>query len=145
MLKVNVVCVGKIKEAFYRSAVDEYLKRLSRFAKVEIKEIAEGRNIGEEASSILKACKGRVIALCIEGVKYSSERLAEYVKNLADRGEEFTFVIGSSYGLADDVKRTADLKLSFSDMTFPHQLMRVILLEQLYRAFIINGGGEYHK
>lgn len=145
MQKINIVCVGKIKEAFYRSAVEEYLKRLSRFAKVEIKEIPEGKNLEEEAVGILKASKGKICALCVEGVKYSSEKLAGFVKGLTDRGEESTFIIGSSCGLSDSVKEKADLKLSFSDMTFPHQLMRVILCEQLYRAFMINGGGEYHK
>ena len=145
MNKINIVCVGKIKEQFYRSAVEEYLKRLSRFAKVEIKEIAEGRNLDEEAEPILKASKGKIIALCIEGEKYSSEKLADYVKGLIDRGEEVTFIIGSSCGLSDKVKSKANLKLSFSDMTFPHQLMRVILCEQIYRAFMINSGAEYHK
>lgn len=145
MQKINVVCVGKIKEEFYRAAVAEYLKRLSRFAKVEIKELAEGRNIEEEAAPILKACKGFTFALCVEGKKYSSEQLAEEIKKLCDKGGEITFVIGSSCGLSDKVKRQADIKLSFSDMTFPHQLMRVILTEQIYRAFMINSGSEYHK
>lgn len=145
MQKINIVCVGKIKEKFYRDAVEEYLKRLSRFARVEVKELPEGRNPDGEAESILKAIKGKTVALCIEGEKYSSENLARLVKGFTDRGEESTFVIGSSCGLADEVKRSADLRLSFSDMTFPHQLMRVILCEQLYRAFMINGGGEYHK
>lgn len=145
MNKINIVCVGKIKEQFYRSAVEEYLKRLSRFAKVEIKEIAEGRNPDDEAEAILKASKGKIIALCIEGEKYSSEGLAGYVRGLIDRGEEATFVIGSSFGLAAEVKAKAHLKLSFSDMTFPHQLMRVILCEQIYRAFMIISGSEYHK
>ena len=145
MQKINIVCVGKIKEEFYRAAVNEYLKRLSRFAKVEIKEIAEGRNLDEEAVNILHATKGKIIALCIEGKKYSSEQLAAEVKGFCDRGEEFTFIIGSSYGLSQSVKTQSNLNLSFSDMTFPHQLMRIVLLEQLYRAFMINGGGEYHK
>ena len=145
MQKINIVCVGKIKEKFYRDAVEEYLKRLSRFARVEVKELPEGRNPDGEAESILKAIKGKTVALCIEGEKYSSESLARLVKGFTDRGEESTFVIGSSCGLADEVKRSADLRLSFSDMTFPHQLMRVILLEQIYRAFMINAGSEYHK
>jgi len=145
MQKINIVCVGKLKEEFYRAASSEYLKRLSRFAKVEVKEIAEGRNLGEEGENILRAAKGKIIALCIEGRKYSSEGLAAEIKSLCDRGDEFTFIIGSSCGLSDAVKSRAAIKLSFSDMTFPHQLMRVILLEQLYRAFMINGGGEYHK
>lgn len=145
MQKINIVCVGKIKEKFYREAVDEYLKRLSRFAKVEIREIAECRNLDEEAELILKAAKGRIVALCIEGKKLSSENMASYIKELTDSGSECTFIIGSSCGLSGSVKDKASLKLSFSDMTFPHQLMRVILLEQVYRAFMINGGGEYHK
>ncbi len=145
MIKIDVVCVGKIKEEFYRAAMDEYLKRLSRFAKVEVKEIAEGKNLEEEGANILRAAKGKIIALCIEGKKFSSEELAGYVKSLCDGGEMFTFIIGSSHGLSEAVKRAAHLKLSFSDMTFPHQLMRVILAEQLYRSFMINGGGEYHK
>ena len=145
MIKINIVCVGKIKEEFYRSAVAEYTKRLSRFAKVEIKEIAEGKNLEEEAESILRAMKGYSFALCIEGRKLSSQDLAKEVKNLCDKGEEITFVIGSSCGLANVVKERSDFKLSFSDMTFPHQLMRVILCEQIYRSFMINCGSEYHK
>lgn len=145
MQKINVVCVGKIKEEFYRSAVAEYCKRLSRFAKVEIVEIAEGKNLETEAAGILKAAKGFKFALCIEGEKFSSENLAIKIKKLCDKGDEISFIIGSSYGLADRVKQDADLKLSFSDMTFPHQLMRVVLMEQIYRAFMINSGSEYHK
>ncbi len=145
MQKVNIVCVGKIKEEFYRNALTEYLKRLSRFAKVEVKEIAEGRNLEEEAEGILRAVKGYCIALCVEGKKLSSEALAEKIKTLCDKGEEITFIIGSSCGLSDAVKERADFKLSFSDMTFPHQLMRVILAEQIYRSFMINSGSTYHK
>jgi 23S rRNA (pseudouridine1915-N3)-methyltransferase len=145
MQKINIVCVGKIKEKFFRDGVDEYLKRLSRFAKVEVKELPEGKNLEEEGENILRQSKGKIVALCVEGEKYSSEKLANCIKGFTDRGEESTFIIGSSYGLSNSVKSKADIKLSFSDMTFPHQLMRVILLEQLYRAFMINGGGEYHK
>ena len=145
MQKINIVCVGKIKEDFYRNAVSEYLKRLSRFAKVEVKEIAEGKDLEEEAQGILRAAKGYIIALCVEGKKASSEDLATRIKTLCDKGEEITFVIGSSCGLSDAVKSAADFKLSFSDMTFPHQLMRVILCEQIYRAFMINSGSTYHK
>ena len=145
MQKINIVCVGKIKEDFYRNAVTEYLKRLSRFAKVEVKEIAEGKDLEEEAQGILRAAKGYIIALCVEGEKLSSENLANRIKTLCDKGEEITFIIGSSCGLADTVKKEADFKLSFSDMTFPHQLMRVILLEQVYREFMINSGSTYHK
>ncbi|HIU61082.1 MAG TPA: 23S rRNA (pseudouridine(1915)-N(3))-methyltransferase RlmH [Candidatus Coproplasma excrementigallinarum] len=145
MQKVNIVCVGKIKEAFYRDAVAEYAKRLSRFVTFTVREIAEGRSLDEEGESILHAAKGFIIALCIEGKKMSSEGLAAEMKKLSDRGSEVTFIIGSSCGLCDKVKAAAHLKLSFSDMTFPHQLMRVILCEQIYRAYMINSGSEYHK
>ncbi len=145
MQKVNFVVVGKIKESFYREAVAEYAKRISRFAKVEIKELAEGANPEVEADDILRACKGYVIALAVEGEKLSSEKLAAKMKTLTDSGKELTFVIGSSCGLSARVKQAADYRLSFSDMTFPHQLMRVILAEQVYRAFMINAGSTYHK
>ena len=145
MQKLNIVCVGKLKEEYLRSAAAEYLKRLSRFAKVSVIEIAEGRTLKDESVSVMKALKGYVIALCVEGEKLSSEAFSGKLGTLADRGEEITFVIGSSCGLAPEVKSSADFKLSFSEMTFPHQLMRVILLEQVYRAFMIMSGGEYHK
>jgi 23S rRNA (pseudouridine1915-N3)-methyltransferase len=145
MIKVNIVCVGKIKESFYREAAAEYIKRLSRFCKVEVKELAEGKNLEEEGQAILRAAKGYKIALCIEGAKIDSVTLADRVKKLCDKGEEISFIIGSSCGLCKEVKDAADFKLSFSDMTFPHQLMRVILLEQIYRSFMITSGGEYHK
>ncbi len=145
MQKIYFVVVGKIKESFYTEAVGEYVKRLSRFAKVEIKELPEGANPEAEADGILRACKGYVIALAVEGEKLSSEKLAKKMQTLTDAGKDITFVIGSSCGLADRVKQAADFKLSFSDMTFPHQLMRVILSEQVYRAFMINAGSTYHK
>ena len=93
----------------------------------------------------MRAAKGYVIALAVEGEKLSSEKLAQKIKKLSDAGEEISFIIGSSCGLSDKVKAAADFKLSFSDMTFPHQLMRVILAEQVYRAFMINAGATYHK
>lgn len=145
MQKIYFVVVGKIKESFYRDAVAEYVKRLSRFAKVEIKELAEGVDPNAEKEDILRACKGYTIALAVEGEKLSSEKLAKKLKLLTDEGKDITFVIGSSCGLADEVKARADYRLSFSDMTFPHQLMRVILAEQVYRAFMINAGSTYHK
>lgn len=145
MVKVNIIVVGKIKESFYREAVAEYVKRLSRFAKVEIRELPEMRTLREEADEILKSLKGYAFVLEIEGKKLSSEELADKIKALVDAGKEISFVIGSSCGLDESVKKKADFALSFSDMTFPHQLMRVILTEQIYRAFMINSGGEYHK
>jgi len=145
MQKIYFVVVGKIKESFYRDAVAEYVKRLSRFAKTEIKELPEGANPEAEADDILRSCKGYVVALAVEGEKLSSEGLAKRIKKLSDEGKDITFVIGSSCGLSDRVKTVADFRLSFSDMTFPHQLMRVILAEQVYRAFMINSGSTYHK
>ena len=145
MQKIYFVVVGKIKESFYREAVAEYAKRLSRFVKLEIKELAEGADIEAEAGDILRACKGYTIALAVEGKKLSSEKLAEKLQSLEDEGKDVTFVIGSSCGLSETVKNKADFKLSFSDMTFPHQLMRVILAEQVYRAYMINAGATYHK
>lgn len=145
MQKINIVCVGRIKESFFREACGEYLKRLSRFADVKISEVAEGKNLDVEGADILRLSRGKKVALCIEGEKYSSEGLSRLIKKFKDEGAESTFIIGSSEGLSKSVKGSADYKLSFSDMTFPHQLMRVILLEQIYRAFMILGGGEYHK
>ena len=145
MQKIYFVVVGKIKESFYREAVAEYVKRLSRFAKVEIKELPEGADPEAEVEDILRAAKGYVFALAVEGEKLSSEGLAKRVQKLNSEGKDMTFIIGSSCGLSPRVKQAADCKLSFSDMTFPHQLMRVILAEQVYRAFMINSGSTYHK
>ncbi len=145
MNKVNIVCVGKIKEKFYADAVNEYIKRMSRFAKVSVVELCERETPQKECDSILKAMKGYTVALAVEGEKADSLSLAKKMRTLLDAGKELTFVIGSSCGLDARVKAAADWKLSFSDMTFPHQLMRVILCEQIYRAFMINAGSEYHK
>ena len=156
-MKVRIVCVGKVKESYFSDGIAEYLKRLTRFAKVEIIEVkeenfaldpspAEMEKIKEkEGVSILKSLKGYVIALCVEGKQCSSEALAEKIAKIRDTAGEITFVIGGSYGLADEVKKQAAEKLSFSQMTFPHTLMRLILTEQLYRAFMIDAGSAYHK
>ena len=145
MVKISLVCVGRLKEAYWRDAVAEYLKRLSRFCRAEVREIAEGRSVEEEADPILRACRGRVIALAVEGRGCSSEGFARMLQGAVDAGEGVTFVIGSSCGLSPRVKARADMLLSFSAMTLPHQLMRVVLCEQIYRAFMINAGAEYHK
>lgn len=145
MVKVNFIVVGKIKEAFYRDAVAEYAKRLSRFCKLEIREMPERATLADEAEDILRAAKGYVIALAVEGKQCPSEKLAEKMQSLVDGGKEISFIIGSSHGLDSKVKKSANEMLSFSQMTFPHQLMRVILAEQVYRAFMINAGAEYHK
>lgn len=145
MVKIHIVCVGKLKERYWREAVSEYEKRLSRFCRLEIAELSEGRGPEDEAEEILRAERGYVVALAVEGKMRSSETLALEIKRLCDAGKEITFVIGSSRGLSARVKAGADALLSFSPMTFPHQMMRVILLEQVYRAFMINAGAEYHK
>lgn len=145
MIKVRIVCVGKLKESYWRDACAEYLKRLSRFCSAEVVELPERATPEDESGEILRACRGYVIALAIEGRGRSSEQFASELSVLFDRGEEVTFVIGSSCGLSDEVKRAARDLLSFSAMTFPHQMMRPVLLEQLYRAFMIRAGAEYHK
>ncbi len=145
MIKIRLVCVGKLKERYWREAVSEYQKRLGRFCALEICELPEQRSPAEEAEEILRACRGYTVALAIEGKSFTSEAFAEKIKTLADAGREMTFVIGSSCGLDKSVKAAADALVSFSAMTFPHQMMRVIFLEQLYRAFMIGAGAEYHK
>ena len=145
MIKINIVCVGKLKEQYLRDACAEYIKRLSRFCKLEIKELPERHSLKEEAEEILRELRGYTVVLAIEGKMRSSEEFSVDLKVVFDRGGEMTFVIGSSCGLDQSVKDRADLLLSFSKMTFPHQLFRVLLLEQIYRAFMISGGSEYHK
>ena len=157
MIKVNVVAVGKVKEKYFADGIAEYSKRLSRYCEFKITEIAEenyqkadGAIINtikeKEGERIIPHLKGYVYAMAIEGKKTSSERLALSIKNLCDKGNGvITFVIGGSYGLSDAVKDRADELLSFSDMTFPHTLFRLMLTEQIYRAFSINGGSAYHK
>lgn len=159
-MNINILCVGKIKESFYRDAIAEYSKRLSKFAKIQIIEVADEKTkdgasetenqlvIEKEGSRLLSNIKSNdyVIALCIEGQKLSSEKLASKISNICINGSSsITFVIGGSLGLSTEIKNRADYKLSFSDMTFPHQLMRVILLEQIYRSFKINNNEPYHK
>jgi 23S rRNA (pseudouridine1915-N3)-methyltransferase len=158
MLKIKIACVGKIKEKYFAEAVSEYVKRTSRFAEVTVKEVREEnyttdpspaeieKIIQAEGESLAKELKGYVICLAVEGKKLSSERLAQKLQSLKDRGDgEITFVIGGSHGISPSVKARADELISFSDMTFPHTLARVILTEQIYRAFMINSGSKYHK
>lgn len=141
MLTVNILCVGTLKEAFLRDAVKEYSKRISGYARLNIKETKNDRELIPNLSK-----KGFKIALCVEGKQLSSEELASKIESVASSGiSDVTFVIGDSDGMGEDVKAECDLRLSFSKMTFPHQLMRVILLEQIYRAFTIINNGKYHK
>lgn len=157
MVKVKIVAVGKVKEKYFLDGINEYAKRLKRFCEFSIVEVAEenydkaqGKMLDvikeKEAERILPNLKGFVFAMAIEGEKFSSENFAKKIKNLTDDGVgEITFVIGGSYGLSDKVKKRADKLISFSDMTFPHTLFRLMLCEQIYRAYTINEGTAYHK
>ena len=142
MLTVNVLCVGTLKEQYLRDAIGEYSKRIGGYARLVIKETKNDR----ELIPLIKEKKGYKIALCVEGKQMSSEELSSRLDGLATSGiSDVTFVIGDSDGMGEDVKALCDYRLSFSKMTFPHQLMRVILLEQIYRAFTIINNGKYHK
>lgn len=157
MIKVKIIAVGKIKEKYFQDAVLEYSKRLSRFCDLSIVEIKEENFVTtpneserilikeREGAKILKEIKGTAVALAIEGKKYSSENFAKLLEKIKDTSGEVCFIIGGSYGIADSVKQSAEYKLSASDMTFPHTLFRVMLLEQIYRGFMILQGSEYHK
>lgn len=160
MQKVTVLCVGKLKEPFYIQAVSEYQKRLSRHCKLEIVELPEQKlgddpsaaeieqGLQKEAAMIEeKLPKGGVlIAMCVEGKELSSVQLSQKMQEFFSRGaSHLTFLIGSSFGLHPSVKAKADFKLSVSPMTFPHHLFRVMLLEQIYRAYQIENGTRYHK
>ena len=159
-MNIDIVCVGKVKERYLRDAIDEYRKRLSRFAKVDVIEVADEKTpehasdtlnaqIKEkEGERILKHLRDGafVVALAIEGDQLTSEQLAARIAQWGLHGvSHLQFVIGGSLGLDPRVLRRANMPLSFSMMTFPHQLMRVILLEQIYRAFKINAHEPYHK
>ncbi|MBO5889185.1 MAG: 23S rRNA (pseudouridine(1915)-N(3))-methyltransferase RlmH [Clostridia bacterium] len=157
MLKVKIIAVGKIKEKYFQDAILEYSKRLSRYAKFSIVEVKEENYVQEpnesekleilyrEGVNIKKELSGYVIAMCIEGKKLSSVDLAKIIDNVKNVSSEICFIIGGSYGIDESVKKLADLKLSISDMTFPHTLCRVVLSEQIYRAFSILNDGKYHK
>lgn len=144
MLGIRIVCVGNLKEKYLKDAAAEYMKRLTRFCDAEIIETAESTP-EKEKPAIIKNLKGKTVALCVEGNQKTSEEFAELIEKTAQTDSKITFIIGGSDGLSDDVKRSADYRISFSHMTFPHQLMRVILLEQIYRAFTINNNIKYHK
>lgn len=159
-MKITIACVGKVKEKFYRDAISEYEKRLGAYCRMEFLEVADEKTpegvsalleeqIKEkEARRLLEKIRedAFVCALEIQGKRFSSESFASWMKKLMVGGtSHIVFVIGGSLGLHDSVRKRANLALSFSDMTFPHQLMRVILTEQIYRAFRIINGEPYHK
>ena len=160
MQHVTVLCVGKLKESYWRDAVAEYAKRLSAFCRFTVIEVDEERlpdapsaaqiahTLEEEGKRLLSRIPrdALTVALCIEGKTVSSEMLSARLSSWAlDGKSHIVFVIGGSFGLSDEVKNAATLRLSMSPMTFPHQLARVMLLEQIYRAFQIASGGKYHK
>ena len=160
MQKVTIICTGKLKEKFYLDAAAEYAKRLSRFCTLTILELLEERLPESPSPAQIEAALAReadavraklpagclLIAMCVEGQERSSEALARYLAEAAARGAgHIVFLIGSSYGLHPSLKQQADLRLSMSPMTFPHHLLRVMLLEQIYRAYQINAGSKYHK
>ena len=159
-MRINIVCVGKIKEKYLKLGIDEFKKRLSKYCKLEIIELDDEKapeNLSDKEMEMIKDKEGKkilakikdnsyVIALAIDGKNLSSEELADTINKLGIRGvSNITFVIGGSLGLSDEVLSRADYKLSFSKMTFPHQLMRLILLEQVYRSYRINNGEPYHN
>lgn len=159
-MKITIISVGKIKEKFFTEAIKEYTKRLSKYCKLNIIELSDEKAPeklsdkemiqikDKEGEKILKKIDDNsyLIALAIEGKQLSSEELAKRINDLGLTGKShITFVIGGSLGLSDKILKKSDLKLSFSRMTFPHQLFRVILLEQIYRSFRINSGEPYHK
>ncbi|MCF2618956.1 23S rRNA (pseudouridine(1915)-N(3))-methyltransferase RlmH [Oscillibacter valericigenes] len=160
MQKVTILCGGKLKETFYAAAVAEYQKRLQRHCKLEIVELPEQKlpdtpspaeidqALAREAATLEERLPrgGALIALCIEGTELSSEALSKKLSQLTAAGaSQLTFLIGGSFGLHERVKARADLRLSMSPMTFPHHLARVMLLEQIYRAYQIDAGTKYHK
>ena len=159
-MKITICCVGKIKEKFYSQAIEEYSKRLSKYCKLEIKEAADEKTPDSASDTVNRMIKEKegdrllsfikddsyVIALAIDGKMLDSVELSEKIDNLMLSGKsDIVFVIGGSLGLDKRVLDRADYKLSFSKMTFPHQLMRVILLEQIYRSYRIINGEPYHK
>ncbi len=159
-MKITIITVGKVKESYFRGAIEEYSKRLSKYCKLDIVEVADEKTPdkaseteemqikAKEADRILKHVRedAYVIALAIEGKQLDSEELAEKLEKLGVQGKShIQFIIGGSLGLHQSVLSRADYKLSFSNMTFPHQLMRVILLEQIYRSYRIINHEPYHK
>jgi len=159
-MKITIISVGKIKEKFMKNGIKEYSKRLSRYCKLNMVEVNDEKapeNLSEADMEIVKTKEGErilgklsnntyVICLAIDGKQLSSEELSAKLDNLALTGKsDVTFIIGGSLGLSDEVLKRSNYKLSFSKMTFPHQLMKLILLEQVYRGFRISKGEPYHK
>lgn len=160
MLNIRIICVGRLKEKFYLSAAAEYLKRLGAFCRAEVEELPESRlpanpSAAEIAAALKKESESialripdgaLTIALCVEGKELDSVRFSELIEACALKGKSrICFLIGGSFGLDESLKARADLRMSMSQMTFPHHLARIMLLEQIYRAFQIQEGTRYHK
>lgn len=143
---IKIICVGKIKEKFYRDAISEYMKRLTKYHKVTILEVSDS-DICHERDLILQNIKVKdyIVTLEIDGNMLDSLELSDFIDKRLSINSNITFIIGGSLGLHDDIKKISNYRLSFSKMTFPHQLFRVILLEQLYRSFRILNNEKYHK
>lgn len=159
-MNINIIAVGKMKEDYLKKACTEYAKRLSRFCKLQVIEVPDeamsDRPSESEKQTILQKEGAKIqsaikhtdvlITLCVEGKQMKSEAFADFMQQECVKGAStFTFVIGGSLGLLENIKQQSRLRLSFSEMTFPHQLMRVVLLEQIYRGFKINANESYHK
>ncbi|MGL4803439.1 MAG: 23S rRNA (pseudouridine(1915)-N(3))-methyltransferase RlmH [Cetobacterium sp.] len=155
-MNINIICVGKIKEKYILDGMQEFVKRMQAFGKLKIFELKEDGNdsnrnmsIEKESKSILETLeknKGFKILLDIQGKNLSSEDMASQIEKIGLNGDStINFIIGGSYGVSEDIRKSADLRLSFSKMTFPHQLMRLILIEQIYRWFSIIKNTKYHK
>ena len=151
MININIVCVGALKEKFWIDAVSEYGKRLSRFCKLKILELPQQEKFDKqkclegEGDEILRTARGYKILLDIEGQQFTSNELAKKIEKVSLSNSEITFIIGGSYGVSEKVKEQADFRLSFGKITLPHNLARVVLVEQIYRAFMITSGSTYHK
>ena len=158
MIHVNIICVGKIKESYLKEAILEYSKRLSKYCKLKIIEITDEQiptNLNEKLSNNIKSCEGNkilsyiknsyVISLDLNGKQYTSEEFSRKIENISLNNSEISFIIGGSLGLSNEVINASNELICFSKMTFPHQLIRIFLLEQIFRAFKISNNETYHR
>ena len=159
MLSINIICIGKIKEKFFKDAIDEYSKRLSKYCKLNILELPDEKipdkiNVSIENEIKSKECTNiinhikkdsYIICLDLSGKEFSSEEFSKEIENISMQSSQVTFIIGGSLGLNQEILNLANKKICFSKMTFPHQLIRIFLLEQLFRAFKISNGETYHR
>lgn len=152
MIKIKLICVGKLKESFWEEAQKEYIKRLQKFCKFELVEIPEKNQtstaeetLQKEGKLILEKLEGKSVLFDVSGEQFSSPQLAEFLENSSLFSSTICFVIGSSHGVSEEVKRQASARISFGRITLPHNLARIVALEQIYRAFNIISGTSYHK